>query len=218
MDEVLLSGGRTTKGVVRIGEYVHRPMNSNSLFVHECLRFLELSGCDFVPKFKGIDSKNREILTYMQGLVPEDLKHFDDETICKAASLIRKFHAYGKGEQQLIHNDLSPCNFVFVEGEPVAIIDFDACTYGDIWIDIGYAVWHWLNLGSDCYFKEEQKRRMTLFANSYGSIGLPKLIDSVIASQQLMLSKSIEPKHKKWTFQCLEWSLENLSDETLNSE
>ena len=66
-----------------------------------------------------------------------DQCHFHEPTLCAAASMIRTFHdlsaelvshpaAAAAGTEVLCHNDLSPCNFVFRGGAPVAMIDFDA--------------------------------------------------------------------------------------------
>ena len=41
-----------------------------------------------------------------------------------------------------------PCNFVFRDGRPVGIIDFDAAAPGPRLRDVGYAIFLWLNLGS----------------------------------------------------------------------
>lgn len=38
-DEIILTGGRMTPGVVRIDNLVYRPMSANSSFVHEILVF-----------------------------------------------------------------------------------------------------------------------------------------------------------------------------------
>ncbi|WP_165504856.1 phosphotransferase [Rhizobium pisi] len=45
------------------------------------------------------------------------------------------------GFEVVYHNDLSPCNFVFRQQIPVAIIDFDAASFGRRVYDLGYAAW-----------------------------------------------------------------------------
>jgi len=39
----------------------------------------------------------------------------------------------------ICHNDLSPCNFVFRTGSPVALIDFDTAAPGNRCMDLGSA-------------------------------------------------------------------------------
>jgi Ser/Thr protein kinase RdoA (MazF antagonist) len=72
-------------------------------------------------------------LNGVEGDVPDDLDpDFSDETVIAAARLIRRYHdaaarsTSAKGAEVVCHNDLSPCNFVFRERSPIAIIDFDS--------------------------------------------------------------------------------------------
>jgi aminoglycoside phosphotransferase (APT) family kinase protein len=41
------------------------------------------------------------------------------------------------------HHDPGPTNFVFRDGVPAALIDFDTAEPGDVLEDIGYAAWTW---------------------------------------------------------------------------
>lgn len=101
----------------------------------------------------GVDGRGREVLTFIQEHVPPDLNCFSDEQLAEAAALIRRFHdatagSRLAGDQEVVcHGDLSPCNAVFVEGVPRALIDFDAAAPGPRTLDLGYALWMWLNLG-----------------------------------------------------------------------
>jgi aminoglycoside phosphotransferase (APT) family kinase protein len=47
------------------------------------------------------------------------------------------------------HNDPSPCNYVLVDGCPVALIDFDHAAPGDRPRDIAYAGWLWTLAADD---------------------------------------------------------------------
>ena len=114
--EKILTGGRITQGVVRIGNTVRRPTAPHTPFVHSLLRHLEESGFDGAPRVLGIDEQGREILTFIEGHVPPDLATWSDEQLVRAAELIRRFHdatagsALAGGEEVVCHNDLSPCN------------------------------------------------------------------------------------------------------------
>ncbi|PDT30771.1 hypothetical protein CO660_05345 [Rhizobium sp. L9] len=86
-----------------------------------------------------------------------------------AARLIRRNHDATEGlvaspagqsvELEVVcHNDLSPCNFVFRSGRPVAVIDFDSASPGLRMHDLGYAAWMWLDLGDEDIEPDLQRR------------------------------------------------------------
>ena len=58
-----------TEGVVRVGRTVRRPVRPHTAAVHALLRHLEAAGFDGAPRVLGIDAKNREVLTYLPGVV-----------------------------------------------------------------------------------------------------------------------------------------------------
>src|SRR3712207_9264011 len=110
--EKLLTGGRITQGVVRIGNTVRRPTGPHTLFVHSLLHHLEEGRFDGTPRVLGIDVQGREILSFTQGHVPPDLATWSDEQLVRAAELIRRFHDATAGsalageEEVVCHNDL----------------------------------------------------------------------------------------------------------------
>jgi len=107
--------------------------------------------------------------------VPDELDAgFSDATLAVAARLIRGFHdataesPLAEGLEVVCHNDLSPCNTVFRDGVPVALIDFDNAAPGARLDDLGYALFLWLNVGTDGPAPAEQARRITVFCDAYG--------------------------------------------------
>jgi len=120
MQEILLSGGRSTAGVVRIGSTVRRPPPGNAEFVHALLRQLESRGLQCVPRFLGLDEAGREILSYLPGDVPAELGWIELPPLRAAARLLRRLHdataecALKGGSEIVCHGDASPCNCVFV--------------------------------------------------------------------------------------------------------
>ena len=77
-NEEPLKGGRVTPGVVRVGETVRRPQSANGAFVHQVLRHLAAKGRKNTPAFLGTDEKDREILSYLPGEVPDNIGWFSD--------------------------------------------------------------------------------------------------------------------------------------------
>ena len=89
---MVLLGGRTTSGVVRVGQTVRRPMNPHSDFVHRLLGHLKAKGFAGAPRFLGVDSYGREILSYLPGDVPSELGEFTRSQRVSAARLLRELH------------------------------------------------------------------------------------------------------------------------------
>lgn len=134
--EIALNGGISTPGVVRVGDTVRRPLNEGSARVHDVLRHLEVRGFDRAPRFLGIDEKGRAMLTYISGTVPRQVGGFQREQWLAAARLLRLFHDATldcdvRGEYEIIcHGDPGPGNYVFRDGMPFALIDFDGARPG----------------------------------------------------------------------------------------
>jgi Phosphotransferase enzyme family len=173
--EIPLTGGRFTAGVVRVGDTVRRPVTSDRTIQQALLEHLEAKSFEATPRFLGIDEKGREILTFIAGEVPDDLGHFTDHQLSKAAQLLRRFHdatmdfpqVVAAGAEVMCHNDWSPNNTVFRKDIPFGVIDFDTVAPGARLWDLGYSAFTWLNLGDGEFTGAEQKRRISLFAEAY---------------------------------------------------
>jgi hypothetical protein len=148
--ELPLLGGDVTEGVVRVGDTVRRPLGPHSPFVHTVLTHLEGVGFPGAPRLLGIDSRGREVLTFVDGEVagrPAPAWFADDE---RAASVARLLRAYDDAVRSLPlppvpgpdeppgippsvagpptlvgHLDVTPENVVFRDGRAAALIDFD---------------------------------------------------------------------------------------------
>jgi hypothetical protein len=221
--ESILTGGRVTQGVVRVGDTVRRPVTSDRSLQQALLLHLEHRGFDGTPRFLGIDEKGREILSYLPGNVPDDLIHCNDLQIDAAARLIRRFHdaslefplLQASDAEVMCHNDWSPTNTVFRLDRPYALIDFDTIAPGRrIW-DLGYSVFMWLDLGNDDHDGEEQIRRLGIFAEAYGAefCSVPELTSQAVARQKL-LSQSAKDQGKTdletWSANAAEWTTKHV--------
>lgn len=213
--EVRLRGGMIQK-VVRVGDTVRRRPPANADFVRALLGKLEAAGFDGVPRWLGIDARGRDIFSFVEGAVPLGLGHHDDVTLRQAASLIRRYHdataAFCEDGRVACHNDLSPCNAVFRDGVPVALIDFDNAAEGERMFDLGYAAWLWLDIGNEAdYSHAEQLRRLRLFAAAYGpSIELVPLLDQILLRQRLLIEMPFPWRLRGigiWARRCLEATL-----------
>jgi Ser/Thr protein kinase RdoA (MazF antagonist) len=174
VSEAPLSGGRVTQGVIRVADTVRRPAKPNSEFVRDLLGRLEELGLEFAARYLGVDEQGRETFSYLEGEVPDELDAgFSDATLAAAARMIRRFHdatagtPLADGHAVVCRGDLSPCNTVFRAGVPVALIDFDNAAPGTRLDDLGYALFLWLNIGTDGPSPAEQARRITIFCDAY---------------------------------------------------
>jgi thiamine kinase-like enzyme len=218
--EILLTGGKTNAGCIfRVGNTVHRPLPKNSYFVHEFLQYLENTNFDASPRFLGIDAQGREIISYIQGDVPLNLGWYADEQLIVAARLIRRFHDMTAGSKLagsaeiICHNDLSPCNFVFINDMPKAIIDFDMAAPGTRIFDLAYAAWLWLDIGNNEISALEQKRRLLVLSKAYGHVDYSLLIQTMMQRQSILFNEGIvRKKHcmTKWAKSGLDWTAANL--------
>ena len=149
--EIPLAGGDVTEGVVRVGDTVRRPQGWHSPTVHRALTHLEVAGFQGAPRFLGIDSRGREVLSYLQGEVagrPWPAWVADEDRMVSVARLVRELDdalrplgipaghlpapfppdapapVWGPATQ-LSHRDVTPENVVFRQGLAYALIDFD---------------------------------------------------------------------------------------------
>lgn len=93
---------------------------------------MEESGFQDAPRFLGIDDLGREVLSFVEGWVPDNLDDsLTDGQLPAAAQLLRRFHdatsqtSLTAGTEVVCHNDVSPVNTVFIGDQPTALIDFD---------------------------------------------------------------------------------------------
>jgi hypothetical protein len=228
MEGQLLTGGRTTPGVVRVGDTVRRPILRDSGFARDCLLHLERVGFCGSPRFLGVDDSGREILSFLPGSVPSDLGDYSDAQLAMAAALLRRFHDSTAtmasvrlgGFEVACHNDWAPTNTVFSGGEPVAMIDFDTASPGERLWDLGYSAFTWLDLGNEDIAADEQIRRLGVFAQGYGSADCTASRIAVYAvARQTALAASTRAFGKSevadWASRCAAWTALNVLERLL---
>lgn len=227
-EETPLEGGRITAGVVRRGDTVRRPIAGDRSNVHDLLGYLEHQQFDRVPRFLGVDDRNREILSFLPGEVPRDLGHFDDAQLAAAARLLRGFHdattdfvlVREKGAEVMCHNDFGPPNAVFRNGLPCGIIDFDTIAPGLRLWDLGYSAFSWLDLGDPDYTGDEQLRRLLVFADGYGSptCSAAQIAAHAVARQTALASWAKikgNSEMSDWAASCASWTVLNIAERLL---
>jgi hypothetical protein len=153
-DEMPLAGGDVTEGVVRVGDTVRRAVGPHSPLVHALLAHLESAGFEGAPRFLGIDSSGREVLSYIDGEVagrPRPPWIADETRLASVGRLVRGYDdaaasfipppgalpgvmvaeppgippAPAYPPELIGHLDFTPENVVFRNGRAYALIDFD---------------------------------------------------------------------------------------------
>jgi aminoglycoside phosphotransferase (APT) family kinase protein len=134
--------------------------------------------------------------------------------------LIRRFHdlsaelvatpaAQAVGIEVICRDDLSPCNFVFTDGAPVAMIDFDSAAPASRLHDLGYAAWLWLDLGSPAITASEQKRRLAIIVETYGMYSPDSILSAALKRQAILVAEGQrigDLAMTQWATECMEWT------------
>jgi hypothetical protein len=172
-EEVALGGGRLTAGIVRIGATVRRPGSDASALTKRLLDALASAGFEGAPRYLGVDACGRDVLTYLDGWVPSLWQYFDDPQVAAAARILRAYHdatrGLAGGQQVICHHDPGPNNFVFRNGLPHALIDFDMVAPADAIEDLGYMAWSWcVSSRVDRGPTAKQAAQVRLLADAYG--------------------------------------------------
>ena len=204
--EEVLFGGNVNSGVVRVGHTVHRTTTLTSPTIHRLLLHLEEQEFAGSPRFLGLDDRDREVLSFLEGEtgIPVSIWQ-SDEPLIAAAMLLGQYHdatldfeppesarwAYvypdAERHQVICHNDFAPYNFIYAAGVPYAVIDFDLAGPGPRLRDVAYAA-YWmvpLSFNSDDQKDfaradvERGSRRCRLFCETYGIPVEQELFDMI---------------------------------------
>lgn len=191
--EIVLAGGTANQGqVVRVGDTVRRPQRPWSPSTHALLRHLEAVGFDGAPRFLGVDSLGREVLSYVPGtpvIPPYPDWALTDEALVSVAELLRAYHdavsSFDPSRHTwpppppaaflgnvVTHNDPNLDNIVFRDGRAIALIDFDLAGPGTRVWDVACAARLWAPVRPDIYISDARRsrvpERLRLFVDSYG--------------------------------------------------
>jgi Ser/Thr protein kinase RdoA (MazF antagonist) len=172
-EAVLLTGGRISTGVVRIGETVRRPACASSGFMASLLGLLEDRGFAGAPRYLG-QGDGADLLSFIPGTVPARFGVWSDSQVRAAASLLRAMHDATRGSDLagrfdvVCHHDPGPNNVVFQDGLPMAFIDFAEVAPGSRLEDVAYMAWTWSIASKESMPLPRQAEQVRLVADAYG--------------------------------------------------
>ncbi|MFD2762627.1 phosphotransferase [Micromonospora eburnea] len=186
-EEIPLTGGNVTAGVVRVGDTVRRRAGPWTPAVHALLEHLWSVGFRGAPRPLGIDGEGREVLTYAAGEVPWP-GHFDllepHDRLARAGRLVRELHDAlstftppddarwnvlipADRDELIIHHDLAPWNLVI--GERWVFIDWDNAGPGSRLWDLAYAIHGFVPMSAHPDWQHaDAGPRLRAFVDAYG--------------------------------------------------
>ena len=197
-EEIPLTGGDVTEGLVRLGDTVRRPRGERWELVRAVLTHLESVGFEGAPRFLGVDSAGREVLSYIDGEVagrPRPPWIADEDRMISVARLLRAYDDAVAGfgipsdlpppieppglpelddPPELVgHQDITPENVVFRDGRAFALIDFDLARPVSRAREVVNLLLWWAPLGADEDLDPELRgldrpRRCRHIADAYG--------------------------------------------------
>jgi len=147
-DEIFLTGGISTPGVVRVGQTVRRPWKPDSDHINALLVHFERRGFAGAPRFLGVDARGRATYSFIQGFAPSNNGYrLSEEGVRAGARLVRRVHdltegtEFAAGSEAACHPNLSQPNFIFRDMIPIAIIDWDGTRPGTRLANFGDFLW-----------------------------------------------------------------------------
>lgn len=175
-------------------ETVTRPAGPHSATVHSFLRHLRAKGLDCVPEPIAFDDET-ETLRFIEGESGGDgWKHqHDEQGLRSAARLLRRIHDASAdwvppddavfaappvdGGDVYVNGDPGPWNFVWRDGEAVALVDWDFLHPAPRLHDVAYALLWFAPLRDDeaalewHHFPQvpDRRARIDAFLDAYGS-------------------------------------------------
>ena len=186
-------------------ETVVRPAGPHTRTVHSFLRHLRQKGLDCVPEPMSLDGET-ETLRFIEGESGGDgwKNQHDEEGLRSAARLLRRIHdasadwappddavfaaPTGGGGDVFVNGDPGPWNFVWRDGEAVALIDWDFLHRAPRLDDVAYALRWFAPLRDDAsalewhHFPQVPDRlaRIEAFLDAYGMASDLDVADAVV--------------------------------------
>ena len=206
---------------------VTRPAGPQSRTVHSFLRHLRTQGLDCVPEPLSLDRES-EVLGFIDGESGGDgwRNQHDEDGLRSAARLLRRIHDASTGwtpphdavfnapptavaGDVFVHGDPGPWNFVWRNGEAIALIDWDFLAPGARVDDVSYALLWFAPMRDDesalgwHHFAHvpDRRARIDAFLDAYGMRADFDVAEAVIRRRhatiehvRLLADQGLEPQ------------------------
>ncbi|HEX7135927.1 MAG TPA: phosphotransferase [Iamia sp.] len=180
MEEIPLTGGNVTAGLVRVGDTVRRPAGPWTPAVDALLTHLHEVGFDGAPRSLGVDERGRHVVEWIDGGVTHPYE--PGPSLVEVGGLARRLHDAVEGfvppadavwgtaippddADLVVHHDLASWNLVHGAGRTV-LIDWDSAGPGTRLWDLAWAALSFADLAptgvrdlADGYGLDEADRR-----------------------------------------------------------
>nr|WP_116178852.1 aminoglycoside phosphotransferase family protein [Kutzneria buriramensis] len=188
-----LAGGHDTAEVVRVGDTVRRTRRSGSPFAEQVLRHLEAVGYPHAPRFRGVDDRGRDILTYVPGRTTDHPSQRAEGAYRQGGAMLRRLHdataghRLAGGRECVVHGDPGPFNTIFQDGRPVAFIDWTGCAPGDRLDDVAYQAWTWCIQTVGNVPVADQVAHLRELCDGYGGLDLELVVAAMVERQTRLI-------------------------------
>ena len=205
----------TFSRVAVLSDGVHRSTGEWTPSVHAVLRALEGSGIAGIPRVLGFDEQRREMLSFVDGVVPDFPTPpclWTDAAVTSSASLLRELHDASaplvvaltgdevrrspihEPVEVICHNDFAPYNLAYRDGICVGAIDFDTVSPGPRLWDLAYFAYRIVPLTAPGTEDDvdlstsEREHRLRLLIMAYGTDATTDSLQAVAVERHLELA------------------------------
>lgn len=219
-EEVPLTGGNVTTGVVRVGDTVRRPAGPQTPAVHALLVHLADVGFAHAPRSLGLDDRGRHVLEYVPGAVAHPPRPGTPPLdAAEVGRVLRRLHDAldgweppadavwtcpipTDGDDLVVHNDVAPWNVVVRPDGRLVLIDWDGCSPGTRGWDLAYTA-HAVVPLAPATALDDAAQRLGELAAGYGldDAGRARLADLLAPrtwSMHTLLQRGSERGEQPW--------------------